>query len=66
MSKIEQRVLHVYLGNLTAVGQTRFLAVYEKAKKHGVEIDQFVEAWNCYAKSIDDHVFITDTPGDGA
>ena len=54
---------HVYLGNLSPTLQGKFLSYYQEANKHGVTGEQFVEAWNSYALSIDEHVFITDTPG---
>ena len=59
----EGRRQYVYLGNLTPVMQTKFLGYYQEAEKHGVTVGQFVEAWNRYALSIEEHVFMTDTPG---
>lgn len=54
---------YVYLGNLSPTLQGKFLTYYQEANKHGVTSEQFVAAWNTYALSIDEHVFITDTPG---
>lgn len=54
---------YVYLGNLSPALQGKFLTYYKEAAKHGVTSVDFVTAWNSYAMSMDEHVFITDTPG---
>lgn len=54
---------YVYLGNLSPTLQGKFLTCYQEANKHGVTSEEFVKAWNSYAMSIDEHIFITDTPG---
>lgn len=59
----EQPKQYVYLGNLAPVLQDRFLRLYKEANSHGVTSDNFVNAWNSYAMTIEEHVFITDNPG---
>ena len=59
----EKEKIYVYLGSLTPVLQGKFLKYFQEAEKHGVTTEQFVEAWNSYAVSIEEHVFITETPG---
>jgi hypothetical protein len=54
---------YVYLGGLSPVNQGKFLQHYQEADKHGVTSDDFVKAWNSYAMSIEEHVFVTETPG---
>ena len=51
--------LHVYLGNLTPRLQEKFLGLFSEAEKNGVTANQFIEAWNSYAMSIEEHIFIT-------
>jgi hypothetical protein len=58
-----RKVQYVYLGCLTPVLQNKFLGYFQEAEKHGVTTEQFVRAWNSYAMSIEEHVFITETPG---
>lgn len=53
----------VYVGGLSPVLQKKFLAHWTEAEGHGVSAEAFVTAWNSYALTIEEHVFITDTPG---
>jgi hypothetical protein len=52
----------VYLGNLDADLQLKFLRLFDDAQKYGVSVEQFIAAWNFYAVSIDEHVFLTKEP----
>lgn len=58
-----RKFLYVYLGNLTPTLQNKFLAYFKEAESHGVTTEQFIDAWNSYATSIEEHVFMTETPG---
>jgi len=60
-----RKAVYVYLGSLSTKEQDRFLQLFAKAKSHGVTIEQFVTAWNDYATKIEDHIFMTETPGTG-
>ena len=51
----------VYLGNLSATLQGKFLAYFKEAEKNHVDAESFVNAWNSYSTSIEEHVFITET-----
>lgn len=59
----ERPTQYIYLGNLSPELQVKFLGFYKDAENHGVTSVEFVTAWNSYATSIEEHVFITDTPG---
>ncbi len=58
----DKKILYVFLGNLSQKMLERFLDRCNHALEHGVSIKDFVEAWNSYATSIYQHVFITDKP----
>lgn len=57
----ENKNKSIYLGNLSPALQGKFLTYYKEANKHGVTSDNFVDAWNTYSTSIEEHVFITET-----
>ena len=63
VKEAERPTMYVYLGNLSPELQGKFLTHYKEAERHGVTSVDFVTAWNSYATSIEEHVFITDTPG---
>ena len=53
---------NIYLGNLSPALQSKFLTYYQEAEKNHVSAIEFVKAWNSYAISIEEHVFITEIP----
>jgi hypothetical protein len=52
-----QRTIIFNLCNLDHRHQTKFLQMYQKAVKSGVDGVQFVKMWNNYAQDITEHVF---------